>query len=109
MEICSGYRTEAYNKKIGGAAKSQHMLGMAADIAIAGISPLAVAQYAEFLQPASGGIGVYSTFTHVDVRADRARWDNRSGAPKPWRAGAAMRKKAAKQIRPWSGSQRRVS
>ena len=83
MEICSGYRTEAYNKKIGGAAKSQHMLGMAADIAIAGISPLAVAQYAEFLQPASGGIGVYSTFTHVDVRAGRARWDNRSGAPKP--------------------------
>lgn len=83
MEICSGYRTESYNQKVGGAAKSQHMLGMAADIAIAGISPLEVAQYAEFLQPASGGIGVYPTFTHVDVRAGRARWDNRSGAPKP--------------------------
>ena len=80
MEICSGYRTESYNQKVGGAAKSQHMLGMAADIAIAGISPLEVA---EFLQPASGGIGVYPTFTHVDVRAGRARWDNRSGTPKP--------------------------
>lgn len=83
MEICSGYRTPAYNKKIGGAEKSQHLLGMAADIAIAGVSPLEIAQYAEFLQPASGGIGVYQTFTHVDVRAGRARWDNRSGTPKP--------------------------
>ena len=83
VEISSGYRTPAYNKKIGGAEKSQHLLGMAADIAIAGVSPLEIAQYAEFLQPASGGIGVYQTFTHVDVRAGRGRWDNRSGTPKP--------------------------
>lgn len=83
MEICSGYRSLAYNKKVGGAEKSQHLIGMAADIAIAGVSPLEIAQYAEFLQPASGGIGVYQTFTHVDVRAGRARWDNRSGTPKP--------------------------
>lgn len=82
VEICSGYRTESYNKKIGGAPKSQHMLGMAADIIVTGVSPLAAAQYAEFLQPNAGGIGVYPTFTHVDVRADRARWDNRSGTEK---------------------------
>lgn len=77
--INSGYRTSAYNKKIGGATHSQHVQGTAADIVVSGISPLAVAQYAEYLQPTSGGIGVYTSFTHVDVRASRSRWDNRSG------------------------------
>lgn len=79
VTINSAYRTESYNKKIGGATRSQHILGTAADITISGVSPLAVAQYAEFLQPQSGGIGVYKTFTHIDVRSSRSRWDNRSG------------------------------
>ena len=77
--INSAYRTETYNRKVGGATHSQHVLGTAADIVISGVSPLQVAQYAEYLQPKSGGIGVYTTFTHVDVRATRSRWDNRSG------------------------------
>ena len=77
--INSAYRTETYNKKVGGATHSQHILGTAADIVISGVSPLEVAQYAEYLQPNSGGIGVYTSFTHVDVRASRSRWDNRSG------------------------------
>ena len=77
--INSAYRTETYNKKVGGATHSQHILGTAADIVISGVSPLEVAQYAEYLQPKSGGIGVYQSFTHVDVRATRSRWDNRSG------------------------------
>ena len=79
VAINSGYRTEAYNKKIGGASRSQHVQGTAADIMVSGVSPLAVAQYAEFLLPNSGGIGVYQTFTHVDVRTSRSRWDNRTG------------------------------
>lgn len=77
--INSAYRTQAYNAKVGGAARSQHLLGTAADITLAGVTPLEVAQYAEFLQPKAGGIGVYQTFTHVDVRASRSRWDSRSG------------------------------
>lgn len=77
--INSAYRTETYNQKVGGATHSQHVLGTAADIVISGVSPLQVAQYAEYLQPKSGGIGVYTTFTHVDVRETRSRWDNRSG------------------------------
>lgn len=79
VTINSAYRTSAYNKKVGGATYSQHVQGTAADIVVSGVSPLAVAQYAEFLQPKKGGIGVYKTFTHVDVRANRSRWDNRSG------------------------------
>ena len=32
--INSGYRTDAYNRKIGGASKSQHIEGTAADIIV---------------------------------------------------------------------------
>lgn len=80
VTINSAYRTESYNKKIGGATKSQHVNGTAADIVVNGATPLEVAQYVEHIMPDSGGIGVYQTFTHVDVRASRSRWDNRSGS-----------------------------
>ena len=79
VTINSGYRTSAYNKKVGGTTNSQHVKGTAADIVAKGVDPLTVAQYAEYLMPDSGGIGVYQTFTHVDVRTNRSRWDNRSG------------------------------
>ncbi len=82
VTINSAYRTQVWNTKQGGAPKSQHLLGKAADITISGVSPLAVAQYAEFLQSKAGGIGVYQSFTHVDVRAVRTRWDSRSGTEK---------------------------
>ena len=80
VTINSAYRTESYNKKIGGATKSQHVNGTAADIVVKGATPLEVAQYVEHIMPDSGGIGVYQSFTHVDVRASRSRWDNRSGS-----------------------------
>ena len=79
VTINSGYRTSTYNKKVGGTTNSQHVKGTAADIVAKGVDPLTVAQYAEYLMPDSGGIGVYQTFTHVDVRTNRSRWDNRSG------------------------------
>ena len=79
VTINSGYRTSSYNKKVGGVSNSQHVKGTAADIVVKGVDPLTVAQYAEYLMPDSGGIGVYQTFTHVDVRTNRSRWDNRSG------------------------------
>lgn len=74
--INSAYRTHNYNKKIGGATSSQHCLGTAADIVVKGISPIDVARYVESIQPTTGGIGLYKTFTHVDVRSNRARWKN---------------------------------
>jgi hypothetical protein len=72
--INSAYRNEAYNRKIGGASKSQHINGTAADIRISGVAPEDVAKFAEYLMPNSGGIGLYPAFTHVDVRAKRSRW-----------------------------------
>ena len=72
--INSAYRTEAHNKKVGGSANSQHKYGMAADIRISGVSPKTIATYLNTLMPNSGGIGVYSSFVHIDVRAKKSRW-----------------------------------
>lgn len=79
VTINSGYRTSAYNKKVGGVSNSQHVKGTAADIVVKGVDPLTVGQYVEYIMPDHGGIGVYQTFTHVDVRSNRSRWDHRSG------------------------------
>ena len=75
VTITSGYRTETYNKKVGGATYSQHLYGKAADIKVKGVSPKTVATYAETLLPNKGGIGIYPTFTHVDVREVKSRWN----------------------------------
>ncbi len=70
--ITSGYRNAAYNKKVGGSPTSHHLRGEAADIQISGLSPQQVAHLAE--QVGFNGIGVYDTFTHVDVREVPAKW-----------------------------------
>jgi uncharacterized protein YcbK (DUF882 family) len=75
VNINSAYRTPAKNKAVGGAAYSQHLYGTAADISISGVSPKDVAAFAEMLMPKYGGIGIYNSFTHVDVRAVRSRWN----------------------------------
>lgn len=74
VKITSAYRTPTKNKSVGGETYSQHLYGMAADIKVSGVSPKKVAEYAEKLMPKSGGIGIYSTFTHIDVRANKSRW-----------------------------------
>lgn len=73
VTINSAYRTPSYNKKIGGAAYSQHMYGCAADIVVSGISPATVYTYADQLLK-TGGVGKYPTFTHVDVREVKSRF-----------------------------------
>ena len=77
--INSGYRSPAHNSAVGGVSNSQHVYGRAADIVVEGASPLLVGQIAEYYLDRRGGIGVYQTFTHVDTRAIRSRWDQRSG------------------------------
>jgi len=72
--ITSAYRTPTHNKSVGGETYSQHLYGKAADIKVSGVTPKKVAAYAETLLKNKGGIGTYSTFTHIDVRATKARW-----------------------------------
>lgn len=73
--ITSAYRNDTYNKKVGGAGYSQHKYGTAADIYISGVSPATIAEFVETIMPNTGGIGIYRSFVHVDVRTDRARWN----------------------------------
>ena len=77
VRVHSGHRCPAYNRRVGGASRSKHMKGIAADITIKGNSPKKVQNY--LLQKYDGqyGIGRYNTFTHIDVRDGQARWDNR--------------------------------
>lgn len=75
VTITSAYRTPTHNKKVGGTLYSQHLYGRACDIKISGVSPKKVAAYAETLLKNKGGIGIYSTFCHIDVRATKSRWN----------------------------------
>lgn len=75
VTINSGVRCATHNKNVGGATASQHLKGTAADIAVEGVAPSRVATYAETLMPKTGGIGRYNTFTHIDVRKVKARWN----------------------------------
>lgn len=75
--INSGYRTPAYNKKIGGAKNSYHMKGQAADIRSKDFKPLEVACAARALE--IPGIILYDTFVHVDTRPTRFWGINKNG------------------------------
>lgn len=72
--ITSGTRCEAHNKAVGGSVRSQHLYGTAADIQVRGVSPVAVHKYLISKYPDKYGIGMYKTFTHIDVRGYKARW-----------------------------------
>ena len=75
VTITSAYRTPGKNKACGGTTYSQHLYGRAADIKVNGVSPKKVAAYAETLLKNKGGIGTYSTFTHIDTRTTKSRWN----------------------------------
>lgn len=75
VRINSGYRSPEYNKTLKNASpRSQHCNGKAADIWVEGVTPKQIADIAECYLGSSGGIGIYKTFTHVDVRTSCARW-----------------------------------
>lgn len=73
LYVLSGYRCPAHNKAVGGARRSFHMKGMAADIWSETIGPGQLVVYAEKVA-VFGGIGLYHNFIHVDIRDGCARW-----------------------------------
>ncbi len=88
ITVNSAYRSPEHNEKIGGAYKmidgkrietSQHVFGKAADIAIESLKPAEVYRIIEDLidmgEMLQGGLGLYDTFVHYDIRKTKARWN----------------------------------
>ena len=79
IKITSAYRCPSHNKEGGGVSNSQHVLGKASDIQVSDSSPEAIYQVidtlAEYGHVLQGGLGLYNTFTHYDIRKTRVRWD----------------------------------
>src|SRR6185295_4090186 len=69
IHITSGYRTESYNRQIGGALRSQHVQGRAADIHIDEVAPAEVYKALMRLSEANkiyiGAAAFYPSWTHV--------------------------------------------
>jgi len=72
LHVASAYRCEHHNKNIRGAKNSQHMFGTATDLVCRTMSPKELHARAEDFD--FDGIGLYSSFIHVDSRGYRARW-----------------------------------
>lgn len=78
ITVLSGYRTEAWNKKVGGKTKSYHQKAMAGDLTTKSFTPKQLHARIEKLIAAGkmkqGGLGLYPGFVHYDVRGIKARW-----------------------------------
>lgn len=70
LVVVSGYRCAVHNRAVGGARKSQHLAGTAADLEF-GYATVTQARVAGFV-----GVGMKNRWaTHVDMRAGaRAGW-----------------------------------
>ena len=78
LDLTNAYRCREHNADVGGATNSQHLTGKAADIKSKTIKPSEIAGTVDDLMKNEkfklGGVGIYNTFTHVDIRGTRARW-----------------------------------
>ncbi len=72
VTVNSGFRCKVHNKAVGGASKSNHLKGTAADIVVSGIAPEEVAKFLESIGVL--GIGLYPWGCHVDTRTQKAFW-----------------------------------
>jgi lysozyme family protein len=79
MVLTSVYRSDAYNNAIpGSASNSQHLYFKAADFKVPGHGNssdwFAAARRLRDQGVFSGGLGLYNTFVHVDVRGHNTTW-----------------------------------
>jgi hypothetical protein len=92
LKVISGYRSPSYNRRVGGAKKSQHTSGNAIDI---DVRHLSIEQRQELIKYASAlgykGIGVYANSIHLDMGSRRYWGPNYSGNSLPGWARRVMR------------------
>lgn len=84
VKVMSGYRSRAHNAAVGGARNSFHVYTIhdgndqAADIICARGNPTQWASTLNWLRNhkrnGKGGLGIYSTFCHIDMRDYKANW-----------------------------------
>lgn len=78
IRINSGFRCNVHNARVASEDTTKpHTLGIAADCACEFLTPYELATLAMQIEEfENGGIGIYQTFTHLDVRGYKARWKN---------------------------------
>lgn len=85
--ITNGFRHPKFNKEVGGASQSRHIMGEAVDITARDINgdgkineedKTIIAKTAEMVVGNSGGVGLYpgTLSIHIDTRGYKARWDS---------------------------------
>jgi uncharacterized protein YcbK (DUF882 family) len=76
--ITSGLRSVEQNSAAGGAPRSRHLTGEAADIRVNGVEPRELKRIIEELidrgEMQQGGLAAYANHVHYDNRGTRARW-----------------------------------
>jgi len=81
-----GYRNPEHNRALGGAAKSQHMEGRAADIVCSlgakRLHDLVIKLWEQGALPGLSGVGLYPAFLHLDVGGPRPK-----GGIRRWKGG----------------------
>jgi len=75
ITVTSGVRCKSHNASVGGSVFSKHLEGKAADVLLKGVTPDRVYAYLFERYPGSYGFGKYETFTHIDSRRLKARWE----------------------------------
>jgi hypothetical protein len=79
--INSGWRSKAYNAKIGGAKNSWHVLGKAVDFCVAGYMPLQIYKMLDKIH--FGGLERADKWTHFDIRGRIDRFDSQDNILTP--------------------------
>ncbi len=79
INLNSAYRTVEHNLSVGGSSRSQHLEAKAGDIRIsskytANMIYELIEELIECGEMKEGGVGLYNSFVHYDVRGYKARW-----------------------------------